>query len=47
MAIEIGQTVPDFKLPSTGGPDPLRLSEELTRRRAMIVAFYVFDFTPG
>jgi peroxiredoxin len=45
--LEVGQSAPDFKLPSTAGPDPLELSAELPKHRATIVAFYVFDFTPG
>jgi peroxiredoxin len=45
--LEIGQTAPDFKLPSTGGSEPLQLFAELPKHRATIVAFYVFDFTPG
>jgi peroxiredoxin len=45
--LEIGQTAPDFTLPSTGRSEPLHLSAELPKHRATIVAFYVFDFTPG
>lgn len=45
--LEIGERAPDFKLPSTAGSDPLELSAEVGKHRATIVAFYVFDFTPG
>jgi peroxiredoxin len=44
--IEVGETAPDFELPSTGG-SPIRLSEAVKRHRATVIAFYVLDFTPG
>ena len=44
--LQVGQTAPDFKLPSTGGDD-VQLSEVFARHKATILAFYVLDFTPG
>jgi peroxiredoxin len=41
-----GDLAPDFKLPSTGGEE-VQLSEAFARNSATILAFYVFDFTPG
>jgi peroxiredoxin len=44
--LAVGDLAPDFKLPSTGGEE-VQLSEAFARNRAAILAFYVFDFTPG
>ena len=44
--LEIGEKAPDFTLASTGGA-PVHLYEELPRHGAIVVLFYVLDFTPG
>jgi len=44
--LAVGDRAPDLKLPSTAGED-VQLSEAFARNRATILAFYVFDFTPG
>jgi peroxiredoxin len=44
--LAVGDRAPDLKLPSTGGEE-VQLSEAFRRHRATILAFYVFDFTPG
>ncbi len=41
--IQAGQPAPDFSLPASVGPSPLRLSD--LRGRIVILAFYVLDFT--
>ena len=44
--LQVGDRAPDFKLASTGGKE-VQLSEALKEHRAVILAFYVLDFTPG
>ena len=44
--LAVGDRAPDLKLPSTGGEE-VQLSAAFARHRATILAFYVFDFTPG
>jgi peroxiredoxin len=44
--LAVGDNAPDLRLPSTGGEE-VQLSEAFARNRATILAFYVFDFTPG
>ncbi len=44
--LHAGDRAPDLKLPSTSGED-LQLSDAFRRHRATVLAFYVFDFTPG
>ncbi len=44
--LPVGVPAPDLELPSTSGKD-VRLSEAFARHRATVLAFYVFDFTPG
>jgi len=44
--LQVGDTAPDFKLPTTGGQE-LTLTEALEKHRALIFLFYVLDFTGG
>lgn len=44
--LQIGDDAPDFKLPSTGGQE-LSLDEALEKHRALVLLFYVLDFTGG
>ena len=44
--LQVGDKAPDFKLPTTSGPD-LTLAEALEKHRALIFLFYVLDFTGG
>jgi peroxiredoxin len=44
--LAVGDRAPDLKLPSTGG-DEVQLSDAFAAHPATILAFYVFDFTPG
>lgn len=44
--LNVGDSAPDLKLPSTGGED-VQLSGAFAGHRATILAFYVLDFTPG
>jgi peroxiredoxin len=44
--LAMGEKAPALRLPSTGGEE-VQLSEAFARNRATILAFYVFDFTPG
>jgi len=39
----VGQPAPDFSLPASVGPSPLSLSS--LRGKAVVLAFYVLDFT--
>jgi len=41
----IGQLAPDFTLPGTPEGKPVTLSE--FRGHKVVLAFYVFDFSPG
>ncbi len=41
----VGQLAPDFTLPSTPEGKPLTLSQ--LRGHKVVLAFYVFDFSPG
>jgi peroxiredoxin len=41
--IAVGQPAPDFSLPASIGASPLSLSA--LRGRAVVLAFYVLDFT--
>ena len=42
----MGDSAPDFKLPTTGGSE-LSLAEALDKHRALVFLFYVLDFTGG
>lgn len=42
----VGDKAPNFKLASTGGEE-VDLYEACSAHRAVILAFYVLDFTPG
>jgi peroxiredoxin len=44
--LQVGDKAPDFELPTTGGRD-LTLAEALKQHRALILLFYVLDFTGG
>ena len=44
MAGEVGQTAPEFTLPSTGGDITLR---QYRGQKHVILSFHVFDFTGG
>ncbi len=44
--LAVGEKAPDFKLASTGGSE-VELYAAARANRALILAFYVLDFTPG
>jgi peroxiredoxin len=44
--LQIGDRAPEFKLPTTGGTE-LTLAEALQKHRAVVLLFYVLDFTGG
>lgn len=44
--LEVGAKAPDFKLPTTGGME-LSLAEALAKHKALVLLFYVLDFTGG
>lgn len=44
--LEVGDVAPDFELPGSGG-EKIHLADVLTKHKAVVVAFYVLDFTPG
>lgn len=44
--LQVGDKAPDFKLPTTGGQE-LSLGEALEKHRALVLLFYVLDFTGG
>ena len=44
--LQVGDTAPDFQLPTTGGQE-LNLGEALQKFRALVFLFYVLDFTGG
>jgi len=44
--LQVGDKAPDFKLPTTGGQE-LTLADALEKYRAMVLLFYVLDFTGG
>ena len=44
--LQAGDKAPDFKLPTTSGQE-LTLGEALDKNRALILLFYVLDFTGG
>ena len=44
--LQVGDEAPDFKLPTTGGQE-LTLADALEKYRAMVLLFYVLDFTGG
>ena len=44
MAGEVGQTAPEFTLPSTGGDITL---SRYRGQKHVILSFHVFDFTGG
>jgi peroxiredoxin len=44
--LAIGDTAPEFKLPTTGGHE-LTLADALQKHRALVFLFYVLDFTGG
>jgi len=44
--LQVGDKAPDFKLPTTGGQE-LTLPDALEKFRALILLFYVLDFTGG
>ena len=45
MAAEVGQTAPDFKMPSSLGDD-VSLSQYRGQKN-VVLSFHVFDFTGG
>lgn len=45
MALEIGDTAPDFELP-VRGKETVRLSEAL-KRGPVVLLTYILDFSPG
>ena len=45
MAAEVGQSAPDFSLPSHTG-DSVSLSQ-YKGEKAVVLSFHVFDFTSG
>jgi peroxiredoxin len=44
--LQVGDKAPDFKLPTTGGQE-LSLADALEKFRALVLLFYVLDFTGG
>jgi peroxiredoxin len=44
--LQVGDRAPDFKLPATGGQE-LSLEDALAKHRALVLVFYVLDFTGG
>jgi len=44
--LQVGDKAPDFKLPTTSGKE-LTLGDALQMFRALILLFYVLDFTGG
>jgi peroxiredoxin len=44
--LEVGQKAPDFKLPATSGQE-ISLEEALQKFKALVLLFYVLDFTGG
>ena len=44
--LQVGDKAPDFKLPTTGGQE-MSLGDALQKFRALVLLFYVLDFTPG
>ena len=42
----VGDLAPDFTLPATPDGEPLTLSA-FRGKRHVLLAFYVFDFSPG
>lgn len=44
--IEIGEVVADFELLSQEGT-PVRLSDVLASNKAVVLSFYLFDFSGG
>jgi peroxiredoxin len=44
--LAVGDTAPDFKLPTTGNHE-LTLADALSKHRALVFLFYVLDFTGG
>lgn len=43
---KVGDTAPDFTLPSGGKLTPMKLSD-MHGKKKILLAFYVFDFTGG
>ena len=46
MALKVGDTAPDFKLPCTTGDKPGEFQLSSYRGKNVVLAFYPFDFTP-
>ena len=44
--LQVGDTAPEFKLPTTGGSE-LTLALALQQHKALVFLFYVLDFTGG
>ena len=44
--LQVGDVAPDFKLPVTSGEE-LSLDAALEKFRAVVLLFYVLDFTGG
>jgi peroxiredoxin len=42
----VGDQAPDFSLPGTPDGDPVSL-ESFRGKKHVLIAFYVFDFSPG
>jgi peroxiredoxin len=44
--LQVGEKAPDFQLPTTSGQE-LTLASALEKYRALVLLFYVLDFTGG
>ncbi len=44
--LQVGEKAPDFQLPTTAGQE-LSLEEALQKFKALVLLFYVLDFTGG
>lgn len=44
--LQVGEKAPEFKLPTTGGHE-LTLQDALAKWHALVLLFYVLDFTGG
>ncbi len=44
--LQVGDKAPDFQLPTTSGQE-LTLADGLQKFRALVLLFYVLDFTGG
>ena len=46
MALQLGDTAPDFSLPNTAGKDPIKLSD-FRGKKPVILNFFPAAFTGG